>query len=480
MRKVAIYVRVSTKEQAEEGYSIGAQLEKLRAYCEIRSWTIIDEYVDGGFSGAKLERPEIQRLIKDVKTKKFDMVLVYKLDRLSRSQKDTLFMIEDVFHPNNVKFTSIQENFDTSTAFGMASVGILSVFAQLERSLIRDRMALGAESRANEGLWHGGGFDPIGYDYIKANGVKGGGRLVINEYEALQIRKIYDLFEAGESMHQIRNFMHSKYTNKHGSWSSNSSVYSVLETPVVCGMIKTKEGYIQGQHEAIIPIERFNKAQELMKQRRKNMTSAQKSAFKRTSLLAGLLFCGNCGARYYIKTVNSGRREESKKLIKYYYCYSRGKTSKKMIIDPNCKNISIREDRLDNMIIDQICQLQLKPDLIEEIPETKINKDGIEKKIAELKKKREKLIDLYLLDTIPMEQIQSRMDDLSHQIEALVEEKEATCEPLLSINEAKEIVSSARNVFDNGTFEEKVALIRALIEQIFIFDDRIEIHWNFE
>ena len=105
MRKVAIYVRVSTKEQAEEGYSIGAQLEKLRAYCDIKGWSIVEEYVDAGYSGGKLERPAIQKLIKEIKTNKFDMVLVYKLDRLSRSQKDTLFMIEDVFHPNNVKFS---------------------------------------------------------------------------------------------------------------------------------------------------------------------------------------------------------------------------------------------------------------------------------------------------------------------------------------------------------------------------------------
>lgn len=480
MRKVAIYVRVSTREQAEEGYSIGAQLEKLRAYCDIKGWIVVEEYVDAGYSGGKLERPAIQKLIKDIKSNKFDMVLVYKLDRLSRSQKDTLFMIEDVFHPNNVKFSSIQENFDTSTPLGMAMAGILSVFAQLERAQIKERMSLGAEARASEGLWHGGGFDPIGYDYIKSNGKKGGGRLVINEYEALQIRKIFDLFEAGESVSQIRNFMHSKYTNKHGSWKSTSSVYSVLETPVACGMIKAKDGYIQGQHEAIIPIERFNRVQELMRERRKNMTSAQKSAFQRTSILAGLLFCGNCGARYYIKTARSGRKEESQRLVKYYCCYSRGKSNKKMIIDPDCKNVTIREDRLDQMIIDEICKLQIEPDMIEEIPETKINKDGIDKKIVELTNKRKKLIDLYLIDAFPMEEIQSRLDDINNQIEDLEREKTAVNEPLITMDEAREIVSNARNVFETGSFDDKVALIKALIEQIFVYDDRIEIHWTFE
>lgn len=113
--KVAIYVRVSTTSQAEEGYSIDEQKDKLEAYCKIKDWKIYDTYIDGGFSGSNTKRPELERLINDAKRKRFDIVLVYKLDRLSRSQKDTLFLIEDVFLKNDVAFISLQENFDTST-----------------------------------------------------------------------------------------------------------------------------------------------------------------------------------------------------------------------------------------------------------------------------------------------------------------------------------------------------------------------------
>jgi len=107
--KVAIYVRVSTSYQAEEGYSIDEQKDKLEAYCKIKDWKIYDFYVDGGFSGSNTKRPELERLIDDTKRKRFDIVLVYKLDRLSRSQKDTLFLIEDVFLKNDVAFISLQE-----------------------------------------------------------------------------------------------------------------------------------------------------------------------------------------------------------------------------------------------------------------------------------------------------------------------------------------------------------------------------------
>lgn len=478
--RIAIYVRVSTREQAEEGYSIGAQLEKLRQYCDIREWIVQEEYVDAGFSGAKLERPAIQKIIRDCVKKKFDMVLVYKLDRLSRSQKDTLYLIEDVFHPNGVKFASIQENFDTSTAFGMAMVGILSVFAQLERSQIAERMAMGRESRALDGLWHGGGHDPIGYDYIKSTGEKGGGRLVINEYEAMQVRKVYDLFESGCSINEIKNFMHSKYTNKHGSWHSHSSIYSVLETPLICGMIKTKNGYIEAQHEAIIPFERFESVQELMKKRRANRTNGQKNPFKRTSLLGGLLFCGNCGARYYTKTINSGRKAESKKLIPYYTCYSRGKSSKDMIMDPDCKNINIRQDRLDQMIIDQICQLQLKPEQVDDIPEYIDESETIKKRIKELENQKNKLIDLYMLNTFSLDELQDRSSKIDAELEALEAELLVDYEPEISIEEAKLKLNFAREIFENGSFEEQSALIRELIEQVIIYDDKLEIHWTFE
>lgn len=106
------------------------------------------------------------------------MVLVYKLDRLSRSQKDTLYLIEDVFEKNGVDFASMTENFDTSTPHGKFIIGILSVFAQLEREKIKERTMVGKDSRAKEGLWHGSAQIPTGYDYID-------GQLVINEYEAM-------------------------------------------------------------------------------------------------------------------------------------------------------------------------------------------------------------------------------------------------------------------------------------------------------
>ena len=476
MKKVAIYVRVSTKEQAEEGYSIDEQLERLRKYCDARDWKVANEYVDAGYSGSNIERPAMQNLIHDIEKKKIDMVLVYKLDRLSRSQRDTLYLIEDIFIKNGVAFTSLKESLDTSTPYGIAVIGILSAFGQLERSVITERMSMGREARAKEGLWHGGGFDPIGYDYID-------GQLVINDYEAMQIRKIYDMFESGSSITEIRNFMHSRFTNKHGSWHSTSSIYSVLETPIVAGKIKCGNEFVDGQHEKIIPLERFERAQEILAERRKNLKGSRKNPFKRTSLLGGLLFCGNCGARYYIVTIPSGRKEESKKLLRYYYCYSRRKVSKKMVIDPNCKNLAMREDRLNKIIIDEILKLRLVPDNVDEIARSKDaekDKETIEKKIKELNAQQKKLIDLYTMGTIPQDMISDKMDALNNEINALEEEMMGIENSVITPEEAKERLVDAEWIFREGSFEQQVALVHFLISQIILYDDKVEIYWNFE
>ncbi|MCL2771993.1 MAG: recombinase family protein [Oscillospiraceae bacterium] len=342
MKKAALYIRVSTQEQALEGYSIGAQKDRLINYCKAHDWIISDIYVDGGYSGSNLNRPGIQKLIEEID--KTDIVLVYKLDRLSRSQKDMLHLIEDIFLPSNVDFVSMNESFDTSTPFGRAMIGILSVFAQLEREQIKERSLMGRNERAKEGLFHGGPFYPIGYDYID-------GRLVINEYEAAQIRKIYDWYIGGLSPRKISERLRAEgYTNKYGSWKSESSIISVLTTDVYLGTIKYNDVVKENAHEPIISHELFEKVALERKKRRKKYGD---SAYKSNYLLQGLLFCGKCGARYYIKH-NYG-------IYKYYTCYSRGKTAPHLIKDPNCNNRNWHIPELEKIVEDEICRLAFDP-----------------------------------------------------------------------------------------------------------------------
>lgn len=244
MKKVAIYVRVSTARQDQEGYSIPLQKERLIAYCKAKGWVVAGLFVDPGHSGSSLVRPGITALIDGVEAGKYDVVLVYKLDRLSRSQKDTLFLIEDVFMANKTDFVSMQESFDTTTIYGRAMVGILSVFAQMERETIAERTMMGRVGRAEEGLWHGGGTQPIGYDYID-------GELVVNKTEAEQVQMVYGLYADGFSVTEISRRMDG-YQTKHGNWAHTSTVGNVLDNPLYAGVVHFDGARCSGRHTPII------------------------------------------------------------------------------------------------------------------------------------------------------------------------------------------------------------------------------------
>lgn len=229
--KVAIYVRVSTTNQVEEGYSIDEQKDKLSSYCDIKDWNVYKVYTDGGFSGSNTDRPALESLIKDAKKRKFDTVLVYKLDRLSRSQKDTLYLIEDVFIKNGIEFLSLQENFDTSTPFGKAMIGLLSVFAQLEREQIKERMQLGKLGRAKAGKSMMWAITSYGYDYHR-----GTGDVTINPAQAVAVKFIFESYLSGRSITKLRDDLNEKFP-KEIDWSYRA-VRAILDNPVYCGYNK--------------------------------------------------------------------------------------------------------------------------------------------------------------------------------------------------------------------------------------------------
>ena len=233
---VAAYVRVSTQEQATEGHSIGEQTDRLKKYCEAHDWHLFKVYTDPGFSGSNMNRPALQKLLADAHAGNFQKVIVYKLDRISRSQKDTLYLIEDELLANNIDFVSMTENFDTSTPFGRAMIGILAVFAQLEREQIKERMSMGRTARAKQGKFPGG-IVPMGYDYVN-------GEFVINEYEAMIVRDIFEKFIAGASFNSISTALNDKgYRTSNGSLYRARNISRILESKTYIGFFKYQQDY---------------------------------------------------------------------------------------------------------------------------------------------------------------------------------------------------------------------------------------------
>ena len=477
MEKVAIYVRVSTKEQAEEGYSIDEQLERLRKYCDARDWKVANEYVDAGYSGSNIERPAMQNLIHDIEKKKIDMVLVYKLDRLSRSQKDTLFLIEDVFLANGCDFVSMNENFDTSSPFGRAMIGILAVFSQLEREQIKERMTMGLEARAKEGKFHGSAVAPIGYDYVD-------GELVINQFERLQIERIYDMYLRGYSPNQIAEELNSiGMHHKYGKWN-RTVVKRALERKTYLGLIEHKGKTYQGLHEPIISQDTFDAVQRAIKDRASAFTDAQQGKHI-SSYLGGLLYCAQCGAKYGKYTKYQHNKASGRTYV-YYICNSKHKRTSYLIKDPNCKNKTWNMNALDELVFDEIRKLSIDPEYLKTIKGTKATDNRpkiIDKKIDELDNQLSKLLELYSMDGMDYEVLQDKINELNTNKLLLSMEKTKILkeqENALSRDDAIKLLGSFEHVLETGTFEEIRAIITALIEKIVIDGEDITIFWKFK
>lgn len=448
MIKGACYVRVSTDNQLEN-YSIEEQTDRLKAYCKAKDIQIVKIYTDGGYSGGNVNRPALQQMLQDIDKGLIDSVIVYKLDRLSRSQKDTLMLIEDCFLAKNVDFVSVNENFDTSTPFGRAMIGILSVFAQLEKDQITERFTMGRIGRAKNGYFHGGGNAPTGYDYID-------GELVINDYEAIQVKDLYNRFLKGYSIHNCWQYMQQKY----GGWSSEVLVRNVLKNELYIGKVKFKGVAYQGNHQPIISEETFRQVHDLFNSSRRASDTFKRSPFKASTLLSSLVYCGKCGARFHGEHGN-------------YSCYSRTKGDKKYIVDPNCKNKKWKIEELDRLVLDYIMRLdfsKLKSGHPVPVPVTdySIRLNEIDKQIG-------KLIDLYQVSGIPIETIQEKMDALNKEKEALLNISKPKNVPVTTLAEMITARDTLMSLSDTGSLDEKRACLTMIIDRIIIDDDNVNI-----
>lgn len=477
INKVALYVRVSTTSQLEEGYSIEEQKAKLESYCDIKDWHIYKVYTDGGFSGSTTERPALEQLIKDAQSKLFDTVLVYKLDRLSRSQKDTLYLIEDIFLKNNIEFVSLLENFDTSTPFGRAVIGLLSVFAQLEREQIKERMQLGKLGRAKAGKSMMWAKTSYGYDYNKDTG-----SMTINEYEALAVKEIFTSYLAGMSITKLRDKINDEYP-KQPAWSYRT-IRGILANPVYCGLNQYKGQTFQGTHTAIISLVDFEQTQrELAKRQQTAKELSNPRPFQAKYMLSGLAQCGYCHAP--LKVILGQKRKDGTR-FKRYECYQRHprKTKGVTVYNDNkkCDSGYYEMELLEHYVLTRIAQLQNDPDKIQELfsddTTPAVDKQAIQKQIDSLTLKLSKLNDLYLDDRITLDELRTKSSDFIKQRSALEEEiKKASNDKQAGKRKKIEKLLDASSVLEMSYDNQKV-IVRELIDKVQVTSDKIVIRWK--
>lgn len=221
MKTAVGYIRVSTREQAQDGISVDTQRMRIKAFALAKGWKFLKLYGDKGFSGKDLNRPNIQSIIEGAKCRAFDVVIVYKIDRISRRQKDLWHLIEDVFEPNAIGFVSVTEPFDTTTAQGKAFLGMLGIFAQLERDTIseRTRDALSFKKKNGEHI----GAPPLGYK-VKGKSLEP----IADEIEVIDIATA--LRNEGRSLREIANCLNLLgLRSKRGGKFHSSTVHYILK-----------------------------------------------------------------------------------------------------------------------------------------------------------------------------------------------------------------------------------------------------------
>lgn len=246
--RAALYTRVSTEEQANEGYSLDAQMRRLEAYCEYENWQIAGRYREEGESGRNANRPEYRRMMSEKDG--WDVVLVLKMDRIHRNSKNFALMMDE-FERSKKDFCSVQEQFDTSNAMGRFVRDILQRVAQLESEQIGERVRFGMEHKAKYGMGFLGSGHPYGYTYSF-------GKLEVVKDEMYTVRAIYNLYSKGKSMEAIADSLNdaSIPAKKGGKWNKQS-VFNILHNPLYAGYVRWDGNVRLGEHCAIIDPEQY-------------------------------------------------------------------------------------------------------------------------------------------------------------------------------------------------------------------------------
>lgn len=490
--RVAIYARVSTQEQAEQGYSIEAQVKILNEYCRQTNKVLFDEYIDPGISGKEVgNRPRLKQLLLDAKAGLFDEVVVWKINRLSRNQSDLMNLVDEL-NKHNVIFRSYSENFETETPMGRFALQMMGSVAELERNTIVENVRMGMRARASAGLWNGGnvfGYRSKYNDELKAN------KLEIVEEEAIIVQEIFRLF-ANEKWGYIRiaNQLNKRglRTRENNYWGKQS-VKQIIDNKLYFGKIqwglhsdwskKRRKGKQEnpiisdGKHDAIIDEETWEKAQKIREVRGK----VSEKVYEGNYILSGLLKCPVCGSSMIShRTIKKGKLGE-RVIYRYYKCLnsvSRGSEA--------CKSNLINADRAEEQVLSRINEIVKSKEIIESIinrmeKESYIDTTPLENKLIEhkneikkieagrkenLKFRYENSIDIRTLDEMfkyfdqmeiennnIIDSIQKELNNIHNQVKVEPEKVRA-------------ILENFTKIFEKADIAKKKMLLKSVIERV--------------
>lgn len=453
--RCATYRRVSTEMQRDEGVSLQSQKERLEAYVVSQGWAHVTDYADEGFSAKNIERPALQRMINDIKQKKFDVLLVYRLDRFVRSVSD-LHELLQLMDKYDVKFKSCTEVFDTTSATGRMFITIIATLAQWERETIAERVFDNMMHRSEQGKRNGAPA-PFGYELVD-------GRLVVNEEQSPWVKLIFDKYETTGSQNIAKLLNKRGVRTKKGEVWSDFAVRYVLRNPLYAGYVRwnyrsTAKGkftgnevvtkYDQEDFQPIITKEQYDHTQKLMKER-----SAMAFRSDNHYPFSGIARCSKCGNKFS----GSSKKRSSGSIYRFYKCAGRFQLG-------ICDVQPIAEESIEKVFLESLSSPQSEVEVNTDRPKHEIDKEQLEKEIGRLQGRKERAEELYLEGDIPKDRYTKMMQD--------IRERELEIMDLLNQEEEdasqEELHNWLQNVKDewyNLSYEARKAAVRAIFESI--------------
>ena len=443
------YMRVSTEKQAEEGNGLDSQRRDIENYCRKNELVITDWYVDDGYTGANMNRPELQRLVSDCERKRVSYVVAFKLDRISRSMVDGIYLIERVFLKNNVEFKCVHDSISYDNPMEQAYTQMMAVFAQLDKNTMLLRMRGGMLERVKKGYWMGGGNTPYCYTYSKETGT-----LIPIPDRKEQANKAMDLFLQGYSDIKIKDML---------GFKSEFVTKQVLTSPVNIGMIPYKGKLYQGLHEPIFDKETFEKAQQLRKIRSKKRVNCNNL---QTNLLTGLCYCGVCGCAMRYQKWTHGKHK--------ILCCSRDNSLTYLPNhNPDCNNTLEWASDIENAVEKEI--LQISANISDYKPRQKESKlEILQSQLEKEQSKRKRMYNLYAEGN---DDVIGMIKDIEQTIEELKQEiiKESAIETDNSRKKVFENIKNLADIWDDIDKKKKNTLLKSIIEKIIVSNGNIEI-----
>ena len=463
--RVSLYIRVSTEDQAREGYSIQAQRNKLEAYCVSQGWNVVGFYIDDGYSAKDLERPEMKRMLKHIEQGLIDCVLVYRLDRLTRPVLD-LYKLLEIFEKYNCKFKSATEVYDTTSAMGRMFITIVAAMAQWERENLAERVRMGMQEKARQGKWVIN-VAPYGYDIDRATDT-----LVVNQQEAVVVRKIYDMYLSGVGMRKIAVELNdSNVPTKSGATWNDHKIRYILTNPLYIGTMRynyrvNKENYFKVENAvpAIISEEVFERAQKIIEKRKTAHPRSATSEF----VFSGVAKCARCGAPLAGK-YGFSRRGEKIHRPRSYYC-----TKQRLGL---CDQPNMSERFIEQQFLRFLRDVQFNEQLLDNVDngndeekQLQERQEWILNEIRAIEKRRVKWQYAWANDTISDDDFKKRMKEENEKEEALKKELEQI-QPKKEKTSETDVKEVIRNIIVNWNFleaVEKKTLLQMVVKKMII------------